>query len=63
MRHKPPCVDCVDRNPGCHGKCTGYTEWKAEQDRIAEIRNKEVLATPVIPKKIIKYIWREMKRK
>lgn len=29
----PPCKDCPDRAPGCHGKCEKYkafAEWNAE---------------------------------
>lgn len=27
-KNKPPCVDCNDRDPGCHSKCAKYIEWK-----------------------------------
>ena len=27
-----PCLDCVDREPGCHGHCDGYKAWKAQFD-------------------------------
>ena len=25
---KPPCYKCPDREPGCHGRCDKYIEWK-----------------------------------
>ena len=32
-----PCKGCVDREVGCHSKCSKYIEWKAEYDRIKNI--------------------------
>jgi hypothetical protein len=25
---KPPCYKCTEREPGCHGKCDKYKEWR-----------------------------------
>lgn len=30
---KPPCKNCADRKPGCHGQCEGYLEYKNKNDR------------------------------
>lgn len=39
-----PCLDCPDREPGCHGKCEKYAKWvepivKAREERLK--KNKE----------------------
>lgn len=36
---KTPCLDCPDREPGCHGKCEKYQTWlepiiKAREERL-----------------------------
>lgn len=41
---KAPCLDCPDREPGCHGKCEKYQTWlepiiKAREERLK--KNKE----------------------
>lgn len=37
IKTKPPCYECSERGPGCHGKCEKYQEWLAKyrQDRDA----------------------------
>lgn len=40
IREKPPCKDCSDRYPGCHGKCPGYAEWRTYLENINEERRK-----------------------
>lgn len=44
-RGKPPCSDCTERatgdNAGCHARCERFKEWKAAQDAIKAIREKE----------------------
>lgn len=25
---KPPCYKCTEREPGCHGRCDKYKEWR-----------------------------------
>lgn len=27
-----PCIDCGEREVGCHGKCESYKTWKADFD-------------------------------
>ena len=29
-----PCKDCSERYQGCHGKCSRYTEWRSEYDKM-----------------------------
>lgn len=37
-REKPPCKDCPDRVPGCHGSCDRYKEWKQRLDELNKAR-------------------------
>ena len=30
QRIKPPCIGCTDRVSGCHGRCEGYKNYRAE---------------------------------
>ena len=39
------CYGCKDRNLGCHGTCLKYAEFKAEQKRIKEIENRDIMIT------------------
>ena len=42
MRKKPPCFpDCPDRTITCHQFCRRYKDWKAEDQRQKEIRDRE----------------------
>ena len=58
-----PCKDCQDRNPGCHWTCSEYYLFKAERKRAAEEKERQRVSTPEICKKVVKQIWKEMKRK
>ena len=29
-RTPSPCLNCEDRHAGCHGQCSKYIEWKAD---------------------------------
>lgn len=40
IRDTPPCKDCNDRNPGCHGKCQRYADWKSKLEKVNEERRK-----------------------
>ena len=33
-----PCYECKEREPGCHGKCAAYAEYKEKTDAAAEKR-------------------------
>ena len=33
-----PCLDCQDREPGCHGKCDKYKTWKAQYEAEKDAR-------------------------
>ena len=37
-RELPPCKDCQDRVPGCHGFCDRYKEWKLRLDELNKAR-------------------------
>ena len=32
MRPQPPCKDCTDRTPGCHGVCLYYKDYRRKLD-------------------------------
>ena len=40
IRDTPPCKGCEERNPGCHGKCPKYFQWKLELARVNENKRK-----------------------
>lgn len=40
---KVPCKDCQFREPGCHGKCEMYREWRKE---LTAVRQRERLEKP-----------------
>lgn len=56
-----PCKVCDRRRLGCHAECDDYKSWKAELAKVSEARVKEQEATPVICRKVVKQIWKEMK--
>lgn len=31
-RDKTPCIDCADREVGCHAKCRWYKDWKEQHE-------------------------------
>ena len=37
-----PCKDCPDRNQGCHSACPKYIAFRAERDKVAEIRRRNI---------------------
>lgn len=49
MRELPhttvPCKDCPFREPGCHGKCPMYKEFRRVVDRVREATALETFAT------------------
>lgn len=41
MTPKPkrsPCLECKDREPGCHGSCERYIEWKKTAEAYGQAR-------------------------
>lgn len=38
---KAPCHNCPERHPGCHGKCEKYQAWKAERNKITDVKYRE----------------------
>ena len=63
MRRTAPCKDCLDREPRCHSNCQKYLAWKAEVDEQNAIRAREQAAIPSLCRKVVRQIYREMKRK
>ena len=39
---KAPCVDCNERQVGCHAKCTKYIDWKFEYQQRKKAINDHV---------------------
>lgn len=37
-----PCKDCPDRKQGCHSACPKYIAFRAERDKVAEIRRRNI---------------------
>lgn len=62
-----PCKDCERRRTGdaagCHAGCEAYQEWKRGRDRIIEAREKEQATWAERPRKVRRWLWREMKQK
>lgn len=59
-----PCLGCEEKiPPDCHVHCEKYKEWKKERDAIRDARAKEQAAIPSLCRKVVKQIYREMKRK
>ena len=56
-----PCKGCEKREIGCHAHCEGYRAFKANRDRIKEIRAAEERAFPQMPMTVIREIWRRQK--
>lgn len=54
-----PCKGCLDRHFNCHGTCHKYQQFKLENEKIAEQKEKERLATPSLCRKVVKQIWKE----
>ena len=36
-----PCRDCGDREPGCHGRCEKYQEYKKASEELREQQKRE----------------------
>lgn len=37
---KPPCYGCTKRHTGCHGKCSEYSDWNNQRQKMLEERKK-----------------------
>ena len=37
-----PCKDCPDRKQGCHSVCPKYIAFRAERDKAAELRRRNI---------------------
>ena len=42
VKKHAPCLDCTDREPGCHGKCETYKEWLKPILKARDARKKDV---------------------
>ena len=60
---KAPCKGCGARHAYCHGKCERYLAFKERLAEAAKEREKDNAATPVLCRKVVLQIWREMKRR
>lgn len=58
-----PCKDCGKRFPGCHADCPDYRGFREELDKAAEVREKAVAGCPALCSRVVKQIWKEMKRR
>ena len=67
-RPKAPCMNCQFREPGCHGKCESYKEFKDERlefsrgaykDKVAHLP----LANAVLWSEGRRRAWRKSKKK
>jgi hypothetical protein len=36
-----PCRFCKERTIGCHGRCEKYLDYKAEREKVLEIKRRE----------------------
>ena len=61
-RMKAPCKDCEKRHFNCHGTCPDYQAFRLDRDKRCEERAKKDAATPEICKKVVRQIWKEMKK-
>lgn len=61
--HNPCDPDCPERNSECHGKCERYLKYRARKDEQLAERERRNMATPDIPRKLKKHIWKELKRR
>lgn len=44
------CMNCPDREVGCHSKCEKYLSWKAERDRVKKIWLEDAMSQYRIPR-------------
>ena len=58
-----PCKGCERRHIGCHSMCRAFQEWKKKIAETAELKQKHEAGMPVLCKRVIRQIWREMKWK
>lgn len=61
-----PCKDCQDREPGCHGKCEKYKEFREALDKENAKRKEEICIDATIDRLLfnrLKKYRRERKKK
>ena len=61
-RMKAPCKDCEKRHFNCHGTCPAYQTFRLELDKRCEERAMKAVSTPEICRKVVKQIWKGMKK-
>lgn len=42
VKDRAPCLNCPDREPGCHGKCELYAEWRRPFEVAKDAKRKNV---------------------
>ena len=59
-----PCLDCIDRDVGCHSDCERYKVWKTsfEAEKI-KLRQQEKLENIATDYKVEKNVRRRWKRR
>lgn len=58
-----PCKDCDKRHSGCHSQCEKYRDWRKKMDDAMEKRQKAREAEPVLCRKVMRQVFKEMKRR
>lgn len=61
-RMKAPCMDCERRHFNCHGTCPDYQAFRLKKDQECEERALKAVSTPEICRKVVKQIWKGMKK-
>lgn len=52
MKPKAPCLNCEDRNPGCHSRCEKYISYREKQIEYNKLKAKERMIDSVAKSKV-----------
>ena len=61
MGIKAPCKDCDRRSVTCHAECDEYKAYKAEMQRIQDLKDAENLGKPQFCRRVQKQVWKYQK--
>jgi len=61
-RMNAPCMNCERRHFLCHGTCPDYQAFRRKRDQAAEEKAKKDAGTPELCRKVVKQIWKDMKK-
>lgn len=42
-----PCIDCMERTPGCHSTCEAYARWRKSYDKMVAVQREEYCSPAV----------------